>query len=89
MDVVLFFPPVFTANARLVPADLRNLAISIVAPIGSIIGADVVPSAIGYLAEAASFSLSFVLLGAVITASPLLLHLPYRARRARPPEVRP
>lgn len=28
------------------------------APIGSIIGAGVVPSAIGYLAEAASFSLS-------------------------------
>jgi len=87
--VVLFFPPAFTAIARLVPAHLRNLAISIVAPIGSIIGAGVVPAAIGYLAEAASFSLSFVLLGAVITASPLLLRLPYRAGRARPRKVRP
>ncbi|MEI8188678.1 MAG: hypothetical protein WCI75_03035 [candidate division NC10 bacterium] len=59
------------------------------APIGSIIGAGVVPSAIGYLAEAASFSLSFVLLGAVTTASPLLLRLPYRAGRVRPRKVRP
>jgi hypothetical protein len=40
-----------------------------------ILGGGGVPAGIGYLAEVASFSLAFTLLGALVILSPLLLRL--------------
>jgi len=72
---VLFFPPAFAAVSRLVPAQMRNLAISLTTAVGVILGGGGVPAGIGYLAEVASFSLAFTLLGALVLLSPLLLRL--------------
>ena len=72
---VLFFPPAFAAVSRLVPAQMRNLAISLTIAVGVIFGGGGVPAGIGYLAEVASFSLAFTLLGALVLLSPLLLRL--------------
>lgn len=72
---VLFFPPAFAAVSHLVPAQMRNLAISLTTGVGVILGGGGVPAGIGYLAEVASFSLAFTLLGALVLLSPLLLRL--------------
>jgi MFS transporter, NNP family, nitrate/nitrite transporter len=72
---VLFFPPAFAAVSRLVPAQMRNLAISLTTAVGVILGGGGVPAGVGYLAEVASFSLAFTLLGALVLLSPLLLRL--------------
>jgi NNP family nitrate/nitrite transporter-like MFS transporter len=72
---VLFFPPAFAAVSRIAPAQMRNLAISLTTAVGVILGGGGVPAGIGYLAEVASFSLAFTLLGALVLLSPLLLLL--------------
>jgi len=72
---VLFFPPGFAAASRLVPSAMRNLAISLTTAAGVILGGGGVPTLVGYLAEAASFSLAFTLVGGMATLSPLLLRL--------------
>ncbi len=86
---VLFFPPAFAAISRLFPAQMRNLAISLSSMVATAVGAGLLPSAIGYLAEAASFSLAFVLVGVAAIFSPLLLRLGARSGDARPPQGRP
>jgi NNP family nitrate/nitrite transporter-like MFS transporter len=86
---VLFFPPAFAAISRLFPAQMRNLAISLSGMVATAVGAGLLPSAIGYLAEAASFSLAFVLVGVAAIFSPLLLRLGARSGDARPPQGRP
>ena len=86
---VLFFPPAFAAISRLFPAQMRNLAISLSGMVATAVGAGLLPSAIGYLAEVASFSLAFALVGVAAIFSPLLLRLGARSGDARPPEGRP
>jgi MFS family permease len=75
---VLFFPPGFAAASRLVPSAMRNLAISLTTAVGVILGGGGVPTLVGYLAEAASFSLAFTLVGGLASLSPLLLRLGFR-----------
>jgi NNP family nitrate/nitrite transporter-like MFS transporter len=70
---VLFFPPAFSAVSRLVPPASRNLALSLTIAVGVILGGGGVPSLIGYLAEVASFSLAFAIVGILALCSPLLL----------------
>jgi NNP family nitrate/nitrite transporter-like MFS transporter len=72
---VFFFPAAFAAVSHLFPAGLRNIAVSVVSITGSVVGAGVIPSGIGHLAEAASFSLAFILVGGLTLLSPLLLRL--------------
>jgi heme O synthase-like polyprenyltransferase len=55
------------------PPGLRNLAVSMVTIVGSLFGAGAIPPAIGYLAEASSFSAGLCLLGLLTLAMlPLL-----------------
>ncbi len=69
-----FFPAAFAMISTIFPPRLRNLAVSLVAVAGSLVGAGVIPSAIGYLAEISSFSTGFIALGAMTLAIlPLLL----------------
>jgi len=70
-----FFPPGFALISRVFPAPLRGLGISLAGTLGTVIGAGLVPSLIGYLAEVASFRPAFALVGLVALASPLLLRL--------------
>ncbi len=72
---VMFFPPGFAAASRLVPPPMRNLAISLTTAVGVIVGGGGVPTLVGYLAEVASFSLAFAIVGCLATLSPLLLRL--------------
>jgi len=70
---VLFFPPAFAAVSRLVPAEMRNLAISLTTAVGAVLGGGGVPALVGYLAEVASFPTGFTVVGALALLSPLLL----------------
>ncbi|HTX54877.1 MAG TPA: MFS transporter [Candidatus Baltobacteraceae bacterium] len=76
----LFFPPAFVAVSQLVPPHMRNLAISLTIAMGVVLGGGGVPSLIGYLAEVASFSAGFTLLGIVTLCSMLLLRVSPPAR---------
>jgi len=80
---VLFFPPAFAAVSRLAPAQMRNLAISLTTGVGVILGGGGVPALIGYLAEVASFSTAFTVVGALAILSPLLLRVGTRGAVAK------
>jgi NNP family nitrate/nitrite transporter-like MFS transporter len=67
-----FFPAGFFMVSLIFPAGLRSLAVSMVIIIGSLLGGGAIPPAIGYLAEAFSFSFSLCLLG-LLTLSMLPL----------------
>jgi len=77
----LFFPPAFVAVSQLVPPHMRNLGISLTIALGIILGGGGVPSLIGYLAEVASFTAGFTLLGIVTLCSMLLLRVGEAGRR--------
>jgi NNP family nitrate/nitrite transporter-like MFS transporter len=81
---VLFFPPAFAAVSRLFAPHHRNLAVSLVGTVGSLVGGGLLPSAIGYLAELASFPTAFVAVGVLSALSPLLLLLGIHPRRDVP-----
>jgi NNP family nitrate/nitrite transporter-like MFS transporter len=70
---VMFFPPAFAAVSRLVPAQMRNLAIALTTAVGVFLGGGGVPALVGYLAEVASFSTAFTVVGSLAMFSPLLL----------------
>jgi NNP family nitrate/nitrite transporter-like MFS transporter len=70
-----FFPAGFALISQVFPPALRGLGISMAGTVGTVVGAGLVPSAVGYLAEVASFRLAFALVGLVALASPLLLRL--------------
>jgi NNP family nitrate/nitrite transporter-like MFS transporter len=82
---VLFFPPAFASVSRLFPPHSRSLAVSLVGTVGSLVGGGLLPSAIGHLAEVASFSTAFILVGLLSMLSPLLLRLGPRHSDPDPP----
>jgi len=57
------FPVGFTILSLAFPSYLRSAAVSLVIFIGFLLGGGVIPSGIGYWAEAFSFSSGFTLLG--------------------------
>ncbi len=89
---VCFFPAGFSMVSLIFPPAHRDLAVSLVTVIGSLIGAGAVPPAIGYLAEASSFSSGLLLLGLLSLAMlPLLRYgrRPPRGLDEAPPPPRP
>ncbi len=70
---VMFFPAAFAAVSRLVPVQMRNLGVALTTAVGVFLGGGGVPALVGYLAEAASFSTAFTVVGALAVLSPLLL----------------
>ncbi len=60
---VCFFPAGFAALARIFPASERSLAIAISVPVAILLGAGIIPTLLGYLAERGFFSLGFSLVG--------------------------
>jgi len=77
---VMFFPAAFAAVSRLVPGQMRNLGVALTTAVGVFLGGGGVPALVGYLAEAASFSTAFTVVGALAIFSPLLLRV--ESRRA-------
>jgi MFS transporter, NNP family, nitrate/nitrite transporter len=71
-----FFPSAFSIVSRLFAPRIRNLAVSLVAVAGSLVGAGAIPTGIGYFAEAFSFSSAICLTGLLtLAAVPLLLRV--------------
>lgn len=74
--VACFFPPILVIASLNFPTRLRNLAVSLVLIVGILFGGGAIPPAIGYLAEAVSFSFGISFLGALVLAVlPLLGYL--------------
>ena len=67
-SVACLFPVGFTVLSLLFPLQLRGVAVSLVMLIAFLLGGGLLPSAIGYWAEAFSFSSAFVLFGVLCLA---------------------
>ena len=61
--VICLFPTGFTIVSLIFPERLRGVAVSLVIFMGFLCGGGIIPSALGYWAEAFSFSSGFALLG--------------------------
>ncbi len=60
------FPAVLTTLSRVGPESSRNLNISLAVPFGYIFGGGLVPLGVGWIAEAVSFRIGFVVVGAMM-----------------------
>jgi len=65
---VCFFPAAFSALSALVPADLRNLVISVVVPLAYVAGGGGIPWFIGWLADLQHFSMGISVAGLFMAA---------------------
>lgn len=75
---VCIFPPAFAALSRIVQPNYRSLATAFGPPTAFIFGGGLLPTGLGYLGQAASFSLGIIITGAVIavgSGAAFLLHL--------------
>ncbi|MFP4374585.1 MAG: MFS transporter [Spirochaetaceae bacterium] len=59
----IFFPAGFAAVSSLLPAESRNIGISMVLPISVVLGVGVLPALVGYMGEVATFARGFAILG--------------------------
>jgi len=63
---VCIFPPAFAALSRIVQPTYRSLATAFGPPTAFVFGGGLLPTGLGYLGQAASFSLGIIITGAVI-----------------------
>lgn len=63
---VCFFPPAFAALSRIVQPNYRSLAAAFGPPAGFILGGGLLPTLLGYMGEAWSFSTGITIIGAVV-----------------------
>jgi NNP family nitrate/nitrite transporter-like MFS transporter len=68
---VCFIPAGFAVLSRIVAPRRRSIAVSLCTPIAVLVGAGVIPSFMGFLAEQERFSLGFLLLGAAMAVASL------------------
>jgi NNP family nitrate/nitrite transporter-like MFS transporter len=83
---VWFFPAAFAAIAMIAPANARNLAVALSVPVGFLIGGGAIPTFIGAMGDAGSFTTGFVVAGALIASGGVLalrLELPEPSKGAR------
>jgi NNP family nitrate/nitrite transporter-like MFS transporter len=63
---VCFFPPAFAALSRIVQPNYRSLAAAFGPPVGFMLGGGLLPTLLGYMGQAWSFSTGIIIIGAVI-----------------------
>jgi predicted MFS family arabinose efflux permease len=63
---VCCFPPAFAALARIVQPNYRSLANAFCSPTAFVLGGGLLPTALGYMRQAWSFSTGIIIVGAVI-----------------------
>ena len=63
-----FFPAGFAAMSLMVPAQLRNIAVSLIIPLTIVVGGGLAPVFIGFIGDKGSFGLAFIICGGLITA---------------------
>jgi MFS transporter, NNP family, nitrate/nitrite transporter len=68
-----FFTPWFAAIAQMASPKIKNVAVSITVPLGSLLGAGVIPAVLGAFGEAGSFSTGFLILGGLLIGGFLLV----------------
>ena len=72
MLAVCFFPAGLAALSRVSPPNLRNMAVSLVSPLGFLVGGGLVPTAIGISGDLTSFSVGIGVVGALMAIGALL-----------------
>ena len=70
---VCFFPAALAALSRIGPPQVRNLTVSLVVPLGFLLGGGGIPAFIGYLGELGRFPLGLSVVGAVMVLSGMAL----------------
>ena len=65
---VCFFPAGFAAMSLIVPAQLRNIAVSLIIPLAIVIGGGLAPVFIGFIGDMGSFGVAIMICGGLITA---------------------
>jgi len=68
-----FFPPAFAALSRIVQPNLRSLVAGLAPPFAFLLGGGLLPIALGYMGQAYSFSLGFILTGLAVIAGAFLV----------------
>ncbi len=63
---VCIFPPAFAALSRIVQPNYRSLAAAFGSPTAFVFGGGLLPTALGYMGQAWSFSMGIIIIGAVI-----------------------
>ncbi len=66
---VCFFPPALAALSRIGPDQVRSLTVSLVVPLGFLLGGGGIPAFIGFLGELGRFSLGITVVGLVMLLS--------------------
>jgi len=69
---VCFFPPGLAALSSIGPPSTRNVTVSLTIPVAFTLGSGVVPTGIGIMADAGSFSLGIALTGGLILMGAVL-----------------
>ncbi len=72
---VCFFPAGFAALARIFPDSKRSLAIALSVPMAILLGAGIIPTTLGFLAEKGLFPEGFALVGGCLMAGSLFIYL--------------
>jgi NNP family nitrate/nitrite transporter-like MFS transporter len=75
---VCFFPPAFAALSRIVQPTYRSLANAAGPPTAFVFGGGLLPMVLGYVGQAASFSLGIIIIGGIVvvgSSATLLLRL--------------
>ena len=73
MIATCFFPAGFAALSRMGSPRIKNVAISFTASLGILLGGGAIPAGIGLIGELGSFSLGFILLGALLFAGVVVI----------------
>ena len=73
MIATCFFPAGFAALSRMGSPRIKNVAISFTASLGILLAGGTIPAGIGLIGELGSFSLGFILLGALLFAGVVLV----------------
>ena len=73
MLAVCFFPAGFSALSRIGPREGRSLTVSLTVPMGFILGAGVIPTAIGFAGETVGFSAGIAMTGVLLLLGPVVV----------------
>ena len=68
-----FFPPGFAALSRIGGPKFKNIAVSLTMPVGFLLGGGAIPTMIGIIGEARSFSMGFIILGGILLGGAILV----------------
>ena len=71
--LVSFFPAAFAALSRIAPPHMRGMATGLALPSAFVVGGGVVPSFLGYMGEAYTFSKGIMVVGCLMLSVTILV----------------